>query len=219
MIRCADQAFASPDQTFGLELRTTFSFSQDSCILRTSGSMARLPTFYLRPACEPILHRFWESLRAWSLTDALCDDMASCLAGVPNPRRRSASQSIPGPDGLRTVFINPDEAGGWFDVLESLESADLDAFSFAGAVFAATVVHHPYSDGNGRMARALLQGALASRGVLKTPSLALGPASYKHSGALITAIRTLGGEGDWTPFFRVLDHLVRDTVPVLRPAR
>lgn len=217
MIRGADQAFNSPDQTFGQELRTAFAFSQGSSISPTSGAISRLPMFYLRPACEPILYRFWEPLRSWSITDALCDDMASCLTGQPNRRRLSASQSVPGRDGRRTIFIDPGAVHGWLDALEILNTADLDALSFASAVSAATVVHHPYEDGNGRVARALFQGALASRGVLKTPSIALGPASYRHSEALITAIRSLGVEGDWTSLLGVVGHMIRDTVPVLRP--
>jgi Fic family protein len=88
--------------------------------------------------------------------------------------------------------------------------------------FARTIIAHPFPDGNGRLARALVHAALARTYDLNAPVLPLAPAFYMHAGKVALALRHLSDSGDWNRFaavFRIvleearrLDQLSRNAL-------
>lgn len=208
-----DPRFADPGLsltgTFGLELRVAAAFDA----VTPSGSFQLLPLFTGRPASEAVLAlrhdagTIWSALTVWRIDDVLLDTMVTGLTGAKAERRTRPGRSRPDREGARTLFASPDDGGGLAAILRSLGQADLDPWAFACGAFAATVILHPFIDGNGRLARALFQGALASRRRLTAPTLPLGPASYCQATALIAAVRALGVSSDWHPLMTTLAQL------------
>lgn len=83
-------------------------------------------------------------------------------------------------------------------------------------LFLDLLVAHPFSDGNGRTARLLLQAYLHANGALPGPILPLGPCLQVNQRAFINA--ALGWEvfGHPLTFFEFMDHAIRTTWDVSR---
>ncbi len=82
-----------------------------------------------------------------------------------------------------------------------------DAFILGCHAYAEVALSHPYTDGNGRLARALYQRAFAHAGLLNAPLIPLGPLLYLNHKTVIAVLVHLGTTGEWPPFLKVMARL------------
>jgi Fic family protein len=73
-------------------------------------------------------------------------------------------------------------------------------FPLGMPAFCYFVYSRPLTDGNGRLARALLYGAIASRGILCSPALALAPIFTVNSDEIDESLVETSLRKDWTPY-------------------
>ncbi len=168
----------------------------------------KLRALIARPAIEPILLARWAELARWELTEASLLDLAGALGGkraafAPRTMRGSAR-----PGGVAVAFADREAAADWVNRLLALDSLCPDPIQFAAAAYATMILLHPLQDMNGRLARALAIAAMARRGVVARPSLALAPIAYRERDGLATAIRALSETGGWSDFFTRFEGLV-----------
>lgn len=175
----------------------------------TSPSTVSAPfhRFLERPASEVVLSGFWEVLGHQGLTDGLADSIVTGLTGVPCERRRGVMASRRDRRGRRTVYAPEDVATGWANRVREVDAANSNCFVGACYAYANVALSHPYTDGNGRLARAMYQRAFARAGLLDAPLIPLGPLIYLNHKIVIAALVRLGTTGDWSPFLEVMVRL------------
>jgi hypothetical protein len=102
-----------------------------------------------------------------------------------------------------TVFVRPELVRG--TLRESFVLLDTLADGLARATFAMFLVAevHPFTDGNGRVARLLMNSELSSR----AESRAMIPLSYRDE--YLTSLRALSRNANPTPVWRVIDRAQR----------
>jgi Fic family protein len=66
----------------------------------------------------------------------------------------------------------------------------------------------PMTDGNGRLARALVHGTLAQGGLVRAPVLPLAPAFYASADVVRTALKELSRTGDWFTAIESLSEIL-----------
>jgi hypothetical protein len=169
--------------------------------------------FEERPASEAALARLWPEPTSRSKAFAL-DALAFALS--PGCARRTAAIQV-GPDslGIRTLFPPPPDAG-WAQPILDAEQALAGPLARAAFAYGWTVLVHPYTDGNGRLARALFQVSMARSGLISAPVLPLGPLVYANHRSHDLALRRLGVTGDWQPLLEVLVGLTEKAAAYAR---
>jgi hypothetical protein len=193
---------ASPRRPLELERLLAAEFIR----LRPAGNATPFERFLTRPAVEPVLTRRWADL-VGPLDLHLASEIVGDLTGAPaRPRGRFAA-SAPDRNGVRTVYAGLAHAEGWIDRIAAAEGVTHDPFARACHAYAEVALSHPFADGNGRLARVLLQRSLARSGMLGGPLLPLGPLIYRHHRPVIQALVTLGTTGRWGPFMDLMDAL------------
>ena len=116
-------------------------------------------------------------------------------------------KSAPNQSGA-TLFVLPEDVVGTleqaFQLRESLETA------FQRAVYMLFLVSevHPFADGNGRIARIMMNAELASSGEERIVI----PTAYR--GSYLSALRALTHDGATEPLIRMLDFAQRWTLAV-----
>ncbi|MBO6505499.1 MAG: Fic family protein [Kordiimonadaceae bacterium] len=117
---------------------------------------------YVRPSAEPIVHEFWEDMVVDQPDKETVRQLGSCLYGAPFRYRTNKLKTDQDLDGLYSVFPNSEDPDSLIDeywqliprqASDTLEACLVRYFNF--------VALHPFSDGNGRTARALLMADLA----------------------------------------------------------
>jgi len=143
---------------------------------------------------------------ACALNDLLKARHASIMEGRPDkdPGTFKHAQNRAG----STVFVAPDLVAGTlaqgFDLCRSLESP------FQRAVFMKFLVSevHPFSDGNGRTARIMMNVELAAAGEERI----IVPTVYRAN--YLSALKALSQSGRPEPLIRVLDYAQRWTAAI-----
>ncbi|WP_375397384.1 Fic family protein [uncultured Sphingomonas sp.] len=97
--------------------------------------------------------------------------------------------------------------------MKRLYAAGLPPVTEAVAVYAHTVFAHPFRDGNGRLARALIYGPLRRGGLVSSPCLGLGPTFDLCRRPLAFATLALSERADWP---RYVADAGEDPEPVRR---
>lgn len=159
--------------------------------------------FAQRPATELVLWRSWPAMMGHTRYEDI-DVLMTGLLGEVAVRRRHRSTTRLARDGTRSIFPPEAEAHGWLSRIDKAESSDGNPLSQACFAYAQTVLNHPYTDGNGRLARAMFQRSLGRSGVLSGPFLPLGPLVYSNHQAHDRALQHLGHTGDWGPFVTIM---------------
>lgn len=176
----ADAAYVEPWCCFGLETKATYILSKDA------GEAAAFKSYY-RPPSEPILWSFWPELSHLPMQPERALEMVSLLTGKKQSFR---TKPIFGFDEHGRKFrFAPPPGRAWLEdmphdreVIQSPEAALTDIF--LNAIYA-----HPFTDGNGRFARALLLGFLAQCGLLTSPCLPLSSVFHSRSKEIGAAVR------------------------------
>jgi len=163
---------------------------------------------FMRPAIEPIFLSYHPKVRDLSLDLVSTRKLVSALiAGEPVLREREGiGRSASGNVG----FELPERARGWLDRLVLADAKPELATFMPMYTFAATIMAHPFADGNGRLARLLTLGALSKLAGWETPSLALAPSFYRHAETLGIALDIASERCEWTPFVEAFLAILED---------
>ncbi len=200
------------ERCFGLELRRGYRCLLDGEHRRQAGDRPAdaevcrrsLRELMVRPAVEPVALSYWRRFVHARLDLPSLVELAAGLAARPVPLSPVAMATRPLPGFPRVEFEPPDQARLWLDKLGAAERAVGHALDWPVYAYAQVVLSHPLTDGNGRLARAVLQGALARRLGLRAPALALAPACYLKRRRITQALAALSATGDWPAFFAVM---------------
>lgn len=194
---------------FGLELRVAFALTEDG---KADGGNPR--ELMLRPAVEPILYSYWDRFRAWALDDESVAALAGCLCGRAVTHRKSFAATLPNSQGLSAIYPPPELARRWREIIPSPTTGAgmMQALHDAFVVMGLFVNLHPLEDGNGRVGRALFQGALARAVGLSCPMLALTPFLYSQKQDVLRGWFALGNDGDWTELVGAYGRAMRACV-------
>jgi hypothetical protein len=161
-----------------------------------------------RPAVEPLLMAHWKRISNFEMTDEQMQSFCSLLCGSKKELRTRDSYGLWDASDVR--FEPAEKARTWWSDIRAVATRPDMAPLLPCYAFARTIIAHPYPDGNGRLARALVHAALARDGGLSSPVVALAPAFYMNGARIAAALRDLSESGDWGPFestFRqVLEH-------------
>lgn len=171
--------------------------------------------FAERPASEPTLLRLWPAMKGNTRYEDI-DELLTGLLGQPAVRRQHRSRTRLARDGTRSIFPPEAEARGWLSRIDAAESGATNALAQACFAYAQTVLSHPYTDGNGRLARAMYQRSLGRSGLLSGPLLPLGPLVYANHHVHDRALQHLGHTGDWDPFVTIMIGLTRKAAAFTR---
>ncbi|TMJ18859.1 MAG: hypothetical protein E6G92_03260 [Alphaproteobacteria bacterium] len=198
-------------ETAGLELRVALM------LLEKGGSFPaadnpfwkrKCRSLFLRPAMEPIASTYWGRFGVLDVDASTALKMASALAGRPLVYRKGPAigQSATG-DVHFGPLVSVDD---WLQNMQRVARTPELLPGLPVYCFANTIMTHPFSDGNGRVARVMVHAALARNLGLDSPKIALAPAFYRRGEALASALNTLNEHGDWSKinrvFFSVLDE-------------
>jgi hypothetical protein len=171
----------------------------------------------LRPAVEPLLLAHWEKLKSFEMTEPQPAALCSLLTGSKQEARTRDSHGLW--DGGHVRFEPPEQARNWWaDIQAAARNPDLASLLPAYA-FARTIIAHPYPDGNGRLARALVHASLARTTDYKAPFLPLAPAFYMKGAKVAHALRDLSHSGDWLAFNSVFANVLNDAANLSRGER
>lgn len=135
--------------------------------------------------------------------------------------RIRASEARVGPDLNGNIFIFPpsNRIMGYLDhfceyynyAVGSTESVAINSFS----IMANFLSIHPFVDGNGRIARTLLQSALMKCIDLKGPILPLTLVTYINASKYISCIRDLVANGNWSYYILFMDKIISTSLDLL----
>ncbi|MNQ06735.1 Fic/DOC family protein [compost metagenome] len=200
----------SPMRCFGLEARVVHFLTEGEGPIQGVNPRKIL----IRPSVEPIIFSYWNRFKKWSIDDDSVLSLAGCLCGREIKYRTSIAASLPNDIWESALYPSPDIAGNWLSSLPTPreDSQILEGLSAAFHVLASFVCYHPLEDGNGRVGRALFQGALARCLGLSSPMLAVTPLVCFNAAAVIRGHRRLGAEGDWTEFVQAYHIILRDSL-------
>lgn len=188
------EAGASFISTFGLELKAASLIALDG----REDHRQILQRFMSRPALEPILLHMWKDLTGPSLDPTTMAKFASGGAGRPMELATGRMRTTSSSTGEYTIYAPPEERVRLTEALRDNARQDYASPVTASLVaYALAIICHPLTDGNGRLARGLLLGALGGRGLIGAPIVPLGPAFYMHAGLIGPVMARLSESRDW----------------------
>lgn len=201
------QRYADVAQAFGLELKV--AFLMDSLGLGC-GEDFRLRRPFFRLAQEPILLSWWGALQKAPLDPDEALAAASMMNGAAVAYRAGEILSFGTPGGL--LYEHPDRAKAWVADLAAADRSGGDPIKQALYRFARIVMAHPFTDANGRFARAAVQASLARSGLIPAPNLALAPVFYLRSADIREAIGGLSRSCRWDRYFEKMGMVIGEAV-------
>lgn len=198
MTNCRD-ALCKNSTSVGLEIRVA------AAVLAGENNYARgiehnqivgkIRRLLVRPAVEPTLISYWQHLSAANLNAEQISAYLKKVSGEDVTERPLRSFGVM-PTGI-VVFEALEESRAW---LAKIKVAANDAELRTATPFYAyvqTIMAHPFSDGNGRLARSILQATLGEFFGCRFPVIALAPAFYMHSEKLVEVFTRLTDTGAW----------------------
>lgn len=197
-----------PLEAIGLELRVAFLVIGSVRIETADNSFWRRKCreLCLRPAVEPLLLAHWENLKSFDMTEPQLATLGSLLSASKQEARTRGSHGLW--DGGNVRFEPPEQARQWWSDVQAIANNPELAPLLPAYSFARTIIAHPYPDGNGRLARALVHAALARTTEYSAPILPLAPAFYMNGAKVAVALRQLSDTGDWAKFNAVFQHVL-----------
>lgn len=201
----------------GMELRAALLLFRNSLPISEPDNgfwQAKCQALFIRPAIEPIVCSFWSDLIGLRFDPAKAARIVSALTGGEGSIREGEAKGRSG--GKELVFEDPRTAASWLSKLK------LNAFGQEARLtspvfsFAQVIMSHPFKDGNGRFARAMMHAALGRSIGLGRPVVALTPAIYRHAERIRLALSALNQSGDWNPVFKAFNDVLSDAITTTR---
>lgn len=211
-IRDLGARYPTPASTFGLELKVAYA-------LEAAGHGGeRLRRVYYRPAQEPIIVSWWAALQRVPLDPEDMLALAAVLAGRPVGWRTGEMASRGGAEGADLFYEAPARSRAWLAEIAQADAAAGDPVRQALYRFARIILAHPFSDANGRFARAALQAGLARGGLIAAPCLAPAPVFSLRAADIRAALAQLSGGGDWQAYFERMGRVLAACVQWVQAA-
>lgn len=165
-MRHIDGLYQHDIETYGLDQKV-----QDVLLIQFPDQNIIPKTLY-RTIQEPITCRYWNSIASNKLTLSDMHELCSLLRGDVVSFRTGRSRGFDNTHGSYEFCYPIDD--NWLDRIYEISDSSLpDPFEEMALIFREIIWTHPFSDGNGRLARALLNGSLARRGIISRPILGL----------------------------------------------
>ena len=184
-------------------LRQLHEATMDPLSAKLAGPFSALSNFEERGASEPVVLNILQRKR---LDIGVLEELAGlCVGEARLPVRTESAYSTRDARGQRTEFISAKEVPGALvticDVIN--QSTSNSHVMFSALWILVSVLHtHAFQDGNGRLARSLMNAFLIKSGALANGPLPLGPLIYATKGNFRIAINRVTILGDWCPLFR-----------------
>lgn len=201
------------DSLFGLELRAA-QFYEEEGNIRTDRTRPSLRRYFYRPAVEPLLYANRADLAPDRVTHASVDTFMSLLRGHPITRREVSSRSIPDAEGRFASYPAPDYARLYLERIAAEAKRATGPIERAFYVFAEAITSHPYTDGNGRLARALMFASLAHDLDLDFIDLPWGPVTSAHADRYMAGLEAMSFDGNWTEYMTMMADLVTEGIDI-----
>jgi len=164
----------------------------------------------VRPALEPIACAYWPRLADFDIDDTVALVIASTLAGRRLLYRTSAAT---GRSRHGNIAFEPVEtASQWTTKLKKAAAAAALRKALPAYAFAQVIMAHPFSDGNGRFARLMVQAGLARAAGLILPAVGLAPAFYRRGDAFGRSLTALSTDCDWGPYYGLFLSVLEDAL-------
>lgn len=218
-IRHAAQDF-SPIDTVGLELKVgllAIGGSLEASKADNEFWLRKCRELSLRPAVEPLLLGYWGRLRHFDMTEPQIAAFCSLLSASRQTARTQDTYGLW--EGSDIRFESVERAQSWWSDIQAAAQAPELKSLLPFYSYARTIIAHPFPDGNGRLARALLLAALVRDTDISAPILPLAPAFYKNGASVAEALHRLSGDGDWDSLATALCEVVMDALAMLQKVR
>jgi Fic/DOC family len=165
---------------------------------------------FLRPPTEPLIMSTWATNTAFErFNDAT--RMAALLLCKPIENSSKPMQGIDF-ENNRVEFESLAERKSWVDDIRQIDAGDRPPLEKAAYRFMRTIAAHPFRDGNGRFARALIYGPFAKADILKLPVLGLNAVFDLNRHQLSPRVAKLSHDGDWPDFVDFFESLLRECI-------
>jgi hypothetical protein len=199
ILKNSDSENTDPIDSIGREqiiaIRELRRASLDRSTLENRWHM-KCSTLLARPPAENIFFMFKINIRDPDLVFRTIELINTALLGFRKGYRNSKGKLESFYTGTIYTFENTKEEYRrlFFSIFDKIENPDLWPFY----VYILTLVCHPFQDGNGRTARALLKMLLAPRLGIHPADLPLAAAFYRQQISAESLIRKFLVDGDWS---------------------
>lgn len=155
----------------------------------------KIRNLLVRPAVEPTLISYWRYLSAANLEAKQISAYLKKVSGKHVTERPLRSFGVT-PTG-NVIFEPIDESEKWLDKIKVAANNPKLRTAMPFYAYVQTIMAHPFSDGNGRLARSILQASLGVICGFRFPVIALAPAFYMHIERLNIVLTRLTDTGEW----------------------
>lgn len=169
---------------------------------------------YLRPPIEPLV------MSTWSINADLQDfDQVKKFASIilcKEPELRTPEIQGIAENGGRVQFEPLFVSRSWIDDIKRIDLTNRSPLEKAAYRFMRTISAHPFRDGNGRIARALIYGPFAAANILTLPILGITPIFDIHRLELSRRVIKLSDDADWSDFLEYFEFLITECIQISR---
>ena len=201
MVRLSE-SLASVSARVGIEIRVASALLAREIELafpHPEYAHRKLRECLLRPAIEPALLSSWQLLSLRGLGSAALPRFLEMVVASPVEPRSGVGYSEN--EGKMVVFESPKRLAVWDEKIRLVAANPKFVLESAFFAYAQTALAHPFSDGNGRLARSILHVGLAEPLGIKQPFLALAPAFYANQRTISATLTHLSQTGEWAPYY------------------
>lgn len=218
LFKVRHRANTGPLEAIGIELKIAI-LAIGRALNRSSADndfhLRKCRELLLRPAVEPLILARWDKLKSLTITEAEMADFCSLLCGGTKQQART-KDSYGLWEGADVRFEHAEKAKHWWTDIQAVANNAQLASLLPAYCFARTIIAHPYPDGNGRLARALVHAALARTTDYAAPFLPLAPALYMRGAKVAGALRQLSDTGDWAAFHAVFKPVLEQAADLVQ---
>ena len=176
-----------------------------------SGTPSAFDIFQQRAPSE-ILFQWGTTRSSLHMTPTALESCASICSGIPDQRIRTFRNfSVPDARGGRQEFVIPAELPQAIDEFCSVwnSGSGVGRYPVPIWLFVALLNAHPFGDGNGRLARSLLNVFLVKNGLLRGHPIPFGPLLHATQGNFILAIGRAAIMTNWEPITKTFYLLIK----------
>jgi hypothetical protein len=169
---------------------------------------------YLRPPTEPLIMSTWSTnVHPQNLHQA--NSLASIILCKKAEGRTPEMQGI-AEHGGRVKFESIEKSSTWIKDIIRVDQTERTPLEKAAYRFMRTISAHPFRDGNGRIARALIYGPFAAANILTLPILGITPIFDIHRLELSRRVIKLSDDADWSDFLEYFEFLITECIQISR---
>lgn len=175
-----------------------------------SGSPRETDVFRQRIPSE-VFFQWATGLPCLQMSSAALEDCASVCSDIPDQRIRNFRNfSARDARGARQEFVTPAEVPRAIEEFCNVwnDETDIERSPIPIWLFVALLNAHPFGDGNGRLARTLLNVFLARNGLLGGHPIPLGPLIHATQGNFELAMGRAAIMNNWEPITKTFYLLV-----------